>query len=112
MPTELLVGLFGFVLGAAGAGGLVFFLTMSQQRAHQDAILNLREERGAAVARGNALDDNFTRLTAECDRVRRELRKYERDWTSATTRLSEAQKNINEQKALVEQAINELLKKG
>jgi DNA recombination protein RmuC len=104
MPTELLTAFVGFVVGAAGAGSLVWFLTMARDRQLRDTILDLREQRGAAEARSTMLDDRLARSEDDTDRVRRELRQYEKNWASVTARLNEAHKNLNEQKALIEQA--------
>jgi DNA recombination protein RmuC len=109
MPTELIAGIFGLFLGAGGAGFLIWLFAMSRERELRETILDVRDQRSAAEARVELLEQNLNQATTDCERARSELRRYEREWAGATGRLREAQNTVKEQKALVEQAKGTLL---
>jgi DNA recombination protein RmuC len=79
-------------------------LTSSLERTRRAYISDLEADRAAAYARTEMLEEQLNGQRSECEGARKELRKYERAWSSASARLDEAQKNLVEQKTLVEEA--------
>ncbi len=109
MPTETLLGaLLGFVLGFGLGAGLIWFLYSSKEDAARARIGKLERELAEFEARTEMLDEQLDATTTNRERLLNELRKYERDYAAVSARLSEAQKNLNDQKATFEQSRGKL----
>src|SRR4051812_18261782 len=104
MFTELLTGLVGLLGGIIGAGIFVWAVLAPRERKWRDYAITLEADQAAASARIDMLETQLDQRTSECEKLRNALRKYEREWTSAVTRLDETKNSLREQKALVEQA--------
>ncbi len=106
MPADLLLGLIiGLPIGLAVGGGAAWILCSSQAKARTDYAVALEGQRAAAAEA--LVEDTRTQLLtakAETESGREIVRKTQVAWTAAKTRLEQAEKNLREQRELVETA--------
>ena len=105
MHAELFVGLFlGFVVGGIIGGGIAWWIGNSRDEKARTKIADLRGDQADAEARLEETRDQLTQSRSECLTLNGNMRKLEAAWAGAKTRLEEREKQLQEQKALVDRA--------
>src|SRR5438552_1369845 len=106
IPTEFIFGLLiGVAIGVAGGAAAAWLIVANRAITFQTVAVAVEERRTAAAEA--VLEETRKHLSdahSEVRAARETVRKYEAAWNTARTRLVETEKNLYEQKALVEQA--------
>lgn len=106
MPLEIMAGsLFGILIGA----GIAWAIVTAREKASRTAALGFEFVRTASAEALLEETRQQLRLAQEEAKFRSEdLRKHQSAWITARTRLAETEKNLKEQKALLDHAESRL----
>lgn len=105
---EVVIGLLAFVFGVGVGGGVVGAIGSSREKRAHNRIEDLRDDLADASARLEETQHQLARSQAEYKKQNGDLRRLEAAWTRALTQLEEKERNLAEQKALLEQAKTQL----
>jgi DNA recombination protein RmuC len=101
---DFILGFLAFLVGLAIGGGIIWVIANSRTKNAEEYIEELREDLADKIAR---LDETQRQLGQSNDEFKNqgiELTKWQNYWTRAKTQLEEKERNVQEQKKLLEDA--------